>query len=163
MLYREWFCLCMLHIFIHVYNPDLNLTPLAAFLHFLPSAARLAALGKKRKKAARGVRFKSGLTCIVLLSTTMCVKMSPHLWINDMSTHRFPCQQELQYTHKLHLFNDNKCQHVPTFRLKQYVDTQITLSIYQLLQKLFDDFNSLGPRQNGWHCAEVICNFFFFK
>ena len=43
-------------------SPDLNLTPLAAFLRFLPSAASLAALGKKRKKAARGVRFKSGLS-----------------------------------------------------------------------------------------------------
>ena len=39
-------------------SPDLNLTPLPAFFTFLPS---LAALGKKRKKAARGVRFKSGL------------------------------------------------------------------------------------------------------
>ena len=47
-------------------SPDLNLTPLAAFLRFLPSAARLAALGKKRKKAARGVRFKSGLTKPIL-------------------------------------------------------------------------------------------------
>ena len=35
-------------------SPDLNLTPLA-FLRFLPSARQ------KRKKAARGVRFKSGL------------------------------------------------------------------------------------------------------
>ena len=36
-------------------SPDLNLTPLAAFLRFCRSA-------KKRKKAARGVRFKSRLT-----------------------------------------------------------------------------------------------------
>ena len=37
-------------------SPDLNLTPLAAFL-------RCVARGKKnRKKAARGVRFKSGLS-----------------------------------------------------------------------------------------------------
>ena len=43
------------------HSPDLNLTPLAAFLRFLPSAARLVALGKNRKKAARGVRFKAGL------------------------------------------------------------------------------------------------------
>ena len=31
-------------------SPDLNLTPLAAFLRFLPSAASLAALGKNVKK-----------------------------------------------------------------------------------------------------------------
>ena len=35
-------------------SPDLNLTPLAAFFTFFT-------LNKKRKKAARGVRFKSGL------------------------------------------------------------------------------------------------------
>ena len=37
-------------------SPDLNLTPLAAFLRFCR-----AQLGKKSKKAARGIRFKSGL------------------------------------------------------------------------------------------------------
>ena len=36
--------LCLPH------SPDLNLTPLAAFLRFLPSAASLAALGKNVKK-----------------------------------------------------------------------------------------------------------------
>ena len=38
-------------------SPDLNLTPLAAFFYVFC----LAALGKKRKKAAKCVRFKSGL------------------------------------------------------------------------------------------------------
>ena len=42
-------------------SPDLNLTPLPAFLRFCRAQRGLAALGKKRKKAARGVRFKSGL------------------------------------------------------------------------------------------------------
>ena len=42
-------------------SPDLNLTPLAAFLRFCRAQRGLTALGKKRKKAARGVRFKSGL------------------------------------------------------------------------------------------------------
>ena len=45
----------ILHLYINA-SPDLNLTPLAAFLRFLPRCAR-----QKRKKAARGVRFKSGL------------------------------------------------------------------------------------------------------
>ena len=39
-------------------SPDLNLTPLAAFFHFCRAQRRAR---RKRKKAARGVRFKSGL------------------------------------------------------------------------------------------------------
>ena len=40
-------------------SPDLNMRPLAAFFYFFAECS--AALDKKRKKAARGVRFKSGL------------------------------------------------------------------------------------------------------
>ena len=42
-------------------SPVLNLTHLAAFLRLFPSAARLAALGKKWKKGVRGVKLNSGL------------------------------------------------------------------------------------------------------
>ena len=43
-------------------SPDLNLTPLAAFLLFCwAQRGSLAALGKKRKKAARGVRYMNDL------------------------------------------------------------------------------------------------------
>ena len=56
-------------------SPDLNLTPLAAFLRFLLSAAR-----QKREKAARGVRFKSGLRLVNNLFR-LASKKTPKLYI----------------------------------------------------------------------------------
>ena len=70
---------------------------------------------------------------LVLLSTTVCIEMSWHLGINGISTHRFPCRQELKHLHKLHLFNDDTFWHVTTFRAKRYVDTQNPLSTRALI------------------------------
>ena len=61
--------LSKLNVAIYLFgSPDLNLTPLAAFLRFCRAQRGFAALGKKRKQAARGVRFKSGLIYLGELS-----------------------------------------------------------------------------------------------
>ena len=70
-------------------SPDLNLTPLAAFLRFLPSV----------KKAARGVWFKSGLVWRLLRVlcfdlTYLCNKdenrWNDEFFVSEDLIHRFP-------------------------------------------------------------------------
>ena len=68
-----------------ILSPDLNLTPLAAFSRF----CRAQRSAKKRKKAARGVRFKSGLGtfCATLHSAS-----SPQIQckISSLKTDKLP-------------------------------------------------------------------------
>ena len=80
-------------------SPDLNLTPLAAFLRFLPS-------GKNVKKAARGVRFKSGLVWRLLRVlgfdlTYLCNKdenrWNDEFFVSEDLIHRFPSVARLGF------------------------------------------------------------------